>query len=210
MLKTSIYHPGPSALRYPRGSALGVPIDPEMQTLEIGKAELIKDGNDLAIFAYGHMVEPSEKTMALLEKAGISVALINARFAKPVDSEILLRYARSTGCLITIEEHSLDGGFGSAVLEVLEQNDALTNLRVKRIGVGNIVVEHGAPKIIRNNLKLDPEGLFETIFEFYKKPLKSSLTISGNGKKNPSRNGGKNIGKINQKNQLKSKQPVHG
>ncbi|MEC7640942.1 MAG: 1-deoxy-D-xylulose-5-phosphate synthase [Nitrospinota bacterium] len=208
MLKTSVYHPSPSALRYPRGSALGVPIDPDMQMLEIGKAELIKDGKDLAIFAYGHMVKPSEKAAALLEEAGISIALINARFAKPVDSEMVLRYARSTNCLVTVEEHSLDGGFGSAVLEVLEQQDALANLRVKRIGVGNLVIEHGAPKIIRKNLKLDPEGLFETISEFYNKP--ASASVPENGKKGHARNGGKGRGKVGQKTKMKSKQPVHG
>lgn len=211
MLKTSIYHPGPSALRYPRGAALGVTVDAEMKMLEIGKAERIQDGKDLAIFAYGHMVEPCEKAVALLEEKGLSVALINARFAKPVDSEMILTYARSTGCLITVEEHSLDGGFGSAVLEALEQNDALANLRVKRIGVGNIVVEHGAPKIIRKNLKLDPEGLFETISAFYyKQPSKTPAAVSGNGKKSHLPSDEKISQGARAKGQLKSKQPVHG
>lgn len=167
MLKTAIYHPGPAAMRYPRGAGLGVPLDPEIKSLEIGKAELLKDGTDLAIFAYGHMVRPCTEAMEMLEKEGISVALINARFAKPIDYEMVLKYAQSTGCLVTVEEHSLKGGFGSAVLETLEEHDALSNLRVKRIGVGDIIVEHGASKIIRENLKLDPKGLFETIVQFY-------------------------------------------
>ncbi|MBI4390038.1 MAG: 1-deoxy-D-xylulose-5-phosphate synthase, partial [Nitrospinae bacterium] len=119
MLKTAIYHPGPAALRYPRGSGLGVPFDPEIKTLEIGKGEVVREGIDLAIFAYGHTVQPTLEVADKLAEKGISAAVINARFAKPVDAELVLKYAALTHCVVTVEEHSLQGGFGSAVLEVL-------------------------------------------------------------------------------------------
>ena len=121
MLKTAVCHKGPAALRYPRGSGLGVPLDEEMKELEIGKGEVIKDGTDIAILAYGHTVDGAMMVSHMFEKEGVSVAVINARFAKPVDKDLIVQYAKSTRCLITIEEHSLKGGFGSAVLEALQE-----------------------------------------------------------------------------------------
>jgi 1-deoxy-D-xylulose-5-phosphate synthase len=179
MLKTSIYHPGPCALRYPRGNGLGVEINEEIKEIEIGKGEVIKDGKDLAIIAFGAMVDPSMKTAAMLEKSGMSVAVINARFAKPVDKNLILEYAKKTGCIITTEEHSVQGGFGSAVLEALQDLDEHIPLKTKCIGVPDIVVEHGAPGIIKKDLKLDPEGMFETISSFVN--ITKNLKPRGNG-----------------------------
>ncbi len=216
MLKTAVYHEGPAAVRYPRGSGLGVEIDKEMTSLEIGKAELLRDGKDVAIFAYGHMVEASLEAAGNLEKEGLSVAVINARFAKPIDNEMVLKYAQSVGQIVTVEEHSLDGGFGSAVLEALEELDILSNVRVKRIGVPDIVVQHGAPKIIRKNLKLDTEGITETVLEFVEKgksaqaqPKNGKKDFSGNGKKGHSNNG-KVESQNGKKSPLKAKQIVNG
>ncbi|MDO8302802.1 MAG: 1-deoxy-D-xylulose-5-phosphate synthase, partial [Sedimentisphaerales bacterium] len=144
MLKTAIEHSGPVAMRFPRGAGLGVKLDSEIKTLEIGKGEVIRDGSDLAIFAYGHMVQPSLEAAIMLEQEGIRSAVINARFAKPIDAELVLKYARSVRYLVTVEEHSLQGGFGSAVLEALQENDALANLHGKRLGVGDILVEQGS------------------------------------------------------------------
>ena len=180
MLKTAIYHKGPAALRYPRGSGLGVPLDEEMRELEIGKGEVIKDGSDIAILAYGHTVDGAMMVSNMFEKEGVSVAVINARFAKPVDKDLIVQYAKSTRCLITIEEHSLKGGFGSAVLEAL-QEEQVCSVPVKCIGLGDIVLEHGAPGKQRKDLKLDPEGLFDTIGSFYGSVLGNDA--SGNGKK---------------------------
>ena len=162
MLKTAVCHKGPAALRYPRGSGLGVPLDEEMKELEIGKGEVIKDGSDIAILAYGHTVDGAMMVSHMFEKEGVSVAVINARFAKPVDKDLIVQYAKSTRCLITIEEHSLKGGFGSAVLEAL-QEEQVCSVPVKCIGLGDIVLEHGAPGKQRKDLKLDPEGMFNTI-----------------------------------------------
>jgi len=189
MLKTSIYHPGPSALRYPRGSGLGVEMDEEIKQIEIGKGEVIKDGKDLAIIAFGAMVDPSMKTAAMLEEKGLSVAVINARFAKPIDKNLIMEYAKKTGCIVTTEEHSVQGGFGSAVLEALQDFDEHIPLKTKCIGVPDIVVEHGAPGIIKKDLKLDPEGMFETICSFINVTISSKS--NGNGAK-PSSSNGKN------------------
>ena len=180
MLKTAVYHKGPAALRYPRGSGLGVPLDEEIKELEIGKGEVIKDGSDIAILAYGHTVDGAMMVSNMFEKEGVSVAVINARFAKPVDKDLIVQYAKSTRCLITIEEHSLKGGFGSAVLEAL-QEEQVCSVPVKCIGLGDIVLEHGAPGKQRKDLKLDPEGLFDTIGPFYGSVLGNDA--SGNGKK---------------------------
>ena len=187
MLKTSIYHPGPSALRYPRGSGLGVEMDEKIKEIEIGKGELIKDGEDLAIIAFGAMVDPSMKTAAMLEESGISVAVINARFAKPIDKNLIMEYAKKTGCIVTTEEHSVQGGFGSAVLEALQDFDEHIPLKTKCIGVPDIVVEHGAPGIFKKDLKLDPEGMFETICSFINVTISSKS--NGNGAKTSSSNG---------------------
>ena len=185
MLKTSIYHPGPSSIRYPRGSGLGVKIDEEVKEIEVGKGEVIKDGKDLAIIAFGSMVDPSMKAAAMLEEKGFSVAVINARFAKPIDKSLIMKYAKKTGCLITTEEHSVQGGFGSAVLEVLQNFDERIPLKTKCIGVPDVLIEHGATGLIKKDLKLDPEGMFETIYAF----VNTTVSLKSHGNEN---NGFKN------------------
>ncbi len=203
MLKTAIYHPGPAALRYPRGSGLGVEIDPKIQSLPIGKGEVLREGTDIAVFAYGHMVASSLKAAELLEKEGLSVAVINARFAKPVDSELVRRFAETTPCLITVEEHALKGGFGSAILEVLQEEGLTERVAPKCIGLEDIVLEHGAPNVQRKDLKLDPQGIFETILAHYQKinepaPVDSGHKVyAGNGgKKSVNGNGKKGLLKL--------------
>ena len=185
MLKTSIYHPGPSSIRYPRGSGLGVEIDEEVKEIEVGKGEVIKDGKDLAIIAFGSMVDPSMQAAAMLEEKGFSVAVINARFAKPIDKSLIMKYAKKTGCLITTEEHSVQGGFGSAVLEVLQNFDERIPLKTKCIGVPDVLIEHGATGLIKKDLKLDPEGMFETIYAF----VNTTVSLKSHGNEN---NGFKN------------------
>ena len=185
MLKTSIYHPGPSSIRYPRGSGLGVKIDEEIKEIEVGKGEVIKDGKDLAIIAFGSMVDPSMQAAAMLEEKGFSVAVINARFAKPIDKSLIMKYAKKTGCLITTEEHSVQGGFGSAVLEVLQNFDERIPLKTKCIGVPDVLIEHGATGLIKKDLKLDPEGMFETIYAF----VNTTVSLKSHGNEN---NGFKN------------------
>ena len=96
----------------------------------------------------------------LLEKEGLSVAVINARFAKPVDNELVRRFAETTPCLVTVEEHALKGGFGSAILEVLQEEGLTERVAPKCIGLEDIVLEHGAPNLQRKDLKLDDGGYF--------------------------------------------------
>ncbi len=207
MLKTSINHPGPSSLRYPRGAGLGVELDKEIKELEIGKGEVVKDGTDLAIFAFGTMVDPSMKTAGMLEEKGLSVAVINARFAKPIDEDLVLEYARKTGCIVTTEEHAVQGGFGSAVLEALQDIDENIPVKTKCIGVPDIVVEHGAVGLIKKDMKLDSEGMFETILSFVSS--ESSSTTEGNRDKDFSGNGNKEL-KSGIKKPITFKQTVNG
>lgn len=190
MLKTAVSHPGPAAIRYPRGAGLGVPLDPEMKELEIGKGEVIQDGTDIALIAYGHMVPPAQDLAKSLEDEGLSVAVINARFVKPMDTDLICRYAQSAKCLITMEEHVVQGGFGSAVLEEINEHLPEKNILVKCIGVADKVIEHGAPALIRKDLELDPESLLNTVQEFYNDVVLGADPNSGKGKKKVHKTGG--------------------
>jgi 1-deoxy-D-xylulose-5-phosphate synthase len=155
MLYTAIYMDGPVSLRYPRGKGVGVPLDKELHTLEIGKAELLSpqtleeaEQQDCAILAYGATVAQAEEAARELADEGISVAVVNARWAKPLDEEMILRLAQGTHRIVTIEDHVIAGGFGSAVLELLELR-GLHNIDVRLIGCPDKPVEHGAPSILR-------------------------------------------------------------
>lgn len=217
MLKTAVCHPGPTAVRYPRGAGLGVLLDPEMKKLEIGKAEVIQDGTDIALIAYGHMVPPAQNIAKLLEANGLSVAVINARFVKPLDTDLICHYAQSAKCMVTIEEHVIQGGFGSAVLEEINERIPGKNIMVKCIGVADKVIEHGAPALVRKDLKLDRESLLSTVQEFYNDVVLGADLISGNGKKQAhqiggnGQNGGGQKQSSNGKNEKgKEIQPVNG
>ena len=141
MMYTALLHDGPSAIRYPRGTGPGVAVKPRPQALEIGRAEVIRDGSDVAIFALGAMLPEAERLARELEGEGQSVAVINARFAKPVDAVCLVSYAQRCELLVTMEDHVLAGGFGSAVLEALSDADVETP--VVRIGWPDQFIEHG-------------------------------------------------------------------
>jgi len=182
MLKTAVEHTGPAAIRYPRGAGLGVPLDSEMQVLEIGKGEVLEDGTDIALVAYGHMVQPARDLAWSLKNLGISAAVINARFAKPMDTDLISQYARKTKCMVTLEEHAIQGGFGSAVLEALNEHVMDRKVLIKIIGVEDRVIEHGAPALVRKDLKLDPESLLNTVQEFYNTAVRGAAPVSSNSK----------------------------
>lgn len=179
MLKTAVDHPGPAAIRYPRGAGPGVPLEQQMKALEIGKGEVLEEGSDIALIAYGHMVPPAQELAASLRQAGLSVAVINARFVKPLDVDLVSHYARTTKCMVTLEEHSIQGGFGSAVLEALNEHVTDRQVRVKCIGVADRVIEHGAPALVRKDLQLDPESLLKTVQEFYNATVHGAVPVSG-------------------------------
>jgi 1-deoxy-D-xylulose-5-phosphate synthase len=168
MIKTAVEHPGPAAVRYPRGIGCGVPMDQELKTLTIGKAELIKDGNEAVIIAIGNMVCPSIEAAKRLAEEGIAVAVVNARFVKPLDTESILSFAKKTGRVITVEEHALLGGFGSAVLECLDAS-GMTGVKTHRIGLPDTYIEHGAQKVLRQKYGLDADGIYASVREFIEK-----------------------------------------
>jgi 1-deoxy-D-xylulose-5-phosphate synthase len=161
MLLTAIEYPGPAALRYPRGNGVGVEISQPPQPLEIGKAEVIRKGGDIAILAYGSMVYPAIEAAEGLAAEGISATVVNARFVKPLDTETILSLARDIRALITVEEAYLAGGFGSAVIEVLEANSLLDKTIVHRMGVADEIVTHGDPKLLLAKYGLNSEGIME-------------------------------------------------
>lgn len=169
MLYTAIYMDGPVGLRYPRGKALGVSMQSELHKLEIGKAELLSpttveeaEKQECTILALGSMVAPAELAAQELAEDGIQVALVNARWIKPLDEELILRLARGTRRLITIEDHVVAGGFGSAVLELLEQH-GIDDVDVRVIGVPDKFVEHGAPTILKELYGLSSAHLKEVV-----------------------------------------------
>ena len=143
MMKTALALDGPVAVRYPRGAAVGVPLPVSMTALPIGKAEVLKDKGTVALLAVGSMVQVAEKVADLLETEGIAVRVVNMRFVKPLDTELLLELSRDPEIrgLVTLEENMLAGGFGSAVLEAL--SDAGVLLPVRRFGIGDTFVEQG-------------------------------------------------------------------
>jgi 1-deoxy-D-xylulose-5-phosphate synthase len=166
MLKTAVAHSGPAALRYPRGSGVGVPMDEEFRVLEIGKAEVLREGEHVALLAIGNTVHPSLKAAEILAEEGIEAAVVNMRFAKPVDAEVIERFARSIKRVITLEDHVLHGGFGSAVLECLSDRGLLRNTRVLRLGIPDAFVPHGSPKILHKLIGIDSESIVESARKF--------------------------------------------
>ena len=165
MLYTAIEYPGPAALRYPRGNGFGVDISEPPKQIEIGKAEILRDGGEVAIIAYGSMVYPAMEAARNLEKDGVESTVINARFVKPLDSELIIALARSRRVIITVEDAYLAGGFGSAVLELLEENSLSDKIRVVRMGVPNRIVTHGDPKLLMAKYGLDADGIYSKVRE---------------------------------------------
>lgn len=153
MVYTATYMDGPAAVRFPRGVGVGVPVDPEFTMLPVGKAELLTpeheiDRADVALLGFGDMALVAQQTATELAGEGIRAAAVNARWAKPLDEELILRLARATGNLITIENHVTATGFGSAVLELLQAHNIL--IPVKIIGVKDAFIEHGKPDILKD------------------------------------------------------------
>jgi 1-deoxy-D-xylulose-5-phosphate synthase len=169
MMFTALEHQGPSAIRYPRGNGPGVAVKALPVALEIGKAEVLKDGRDVAIFALGAMVAEAERLALLLEAEGHSVAVVNARFAKPIDAECVARYGARCELLVTMEDHVLAGGFGSAVLECL--NARSMELPVVRVGWPDAFIEHGKVEALREKYGLTAEAAMERARPFLKRAV---------------------------------------
>ncbi|HEV2578170.1 MAG TPA: 1-deoxy-D-xylulose-5-phosphate synthase [Acidobacteriaceae bacterium] len=161
MMFTALQHNGPSAIRYPRGVGPGTQVKAQPQALEIGRAEVLRDGSDVAIFSLGGMLPEAERLAAMLRNEGQSVAVINARFAKPLDHECVARYAKRCPLLVTFEDHVLAGGFGSAVLESLAEQGIDTP--VVRIGWPDQFIEHGKVESLRAKYGLTAEAALERV-----------------------------------------------
>jgi 1-deoxy-D-xylulose-5-phosphate synthase len=165
MLYTMVEHVGPAAMRYPRGNGIGVPIDQAPRLMEIGKAELLRDAGEVAIVAYGSMVHPSLEAADHLAKEGIETTVVNTRFVKPLDSALLLALARTKRLIVTVEEAYLAGGFGSAVMELLEENGLQDKVHVVRMGIPDRIVTHGDAKLLLAKYGLDADGIYTRVKE---------------------------------------------
>ncbi len=167
MLVSSLQHPGPCAIRIPRGPGEGVPLMEEgWESLPIGRGELLREGDDLLIVAYGAMNSKAMATAELLAAKGVESTVVNARFLRPLDDELLHPLAQRIGKVVTIEEGTLAGGFGSAVTESLIDADLKPS--ILRLGIPDVLVDHATPQQSFEQLGLTPSQMAETIFSFYK------------------------------------------
>lgn len=167
------YSSGPIAVRYPRGSGPGAALDPKPTPLPIGEGELLRNGGDLLLVAYGTMVPAAEKAAQLLEARGIKAAIINARFAKPLDERLILEWARRVPRVATLEEGALAGGFGDAVLEFLN-TQGIDGLRIRRFGVPDRLFDHATRDALLRAAGLDAETLATELERFLRDDSRST------------------------------------
>ena len=163
MLATAIAIEGPAAVRYPRGAGLGVPLTDSLETLPVGKAEVLQEEGDIAFLAVGTMVEKAKEAAAILKEEGIEAAVVNMRFIKPLDTELLGEMARTKKLLITAEENVLAGGFGSAVAEYLADHGI--EVPLLRFGIPDRFIEQGTRRELLSLCGLQPDEMAERIRE---------------------------------------------
>ena len=161
MLYSAYCYGKPAAIRYPRGEAIGVPIEPAFREIPIGTWEVLREGTDVTLMSCGPLVYTSLDAAQDLENEGISCAVVNARFVKPMDREVLISMATHTGRVVTVEENTIVGGFGSGVMEVLSEEGV--SVPIKRVGLPDRFLTHGAPRMLRELVGLDKEGIKKTI-----------------------------------------------
>jgi len=157
MVATALHYDGPSAIRFPRGNGLGVPMLGEPEILPWGKGKLLREGDDGAIFAFGACVAPAVEAARTLAQEGIHLAVVNLRFAKPLDEALVLEWAGKTGRIMVVEENAIQGGIGSAVLETLAAADAL--VPTKLLGFPDRFLPQGSQGEVRGELGLDASGI---------------------------------------------------
>jgi 1-deoxy-D-xylulose-5-phosphate synthase len=169
MLKTAVcYDGGPVAIRYPRGSGVGVSLKQRLKLIEIGKWEIMRQGSDAAILAAGSMVHPALKAAQKLSKKVVDVAVINSRYIKPLDEDMLRDAAGRYNHIITVEENVLAGGFGAAVLEFLT-TERLDNVKVTLLGLPDRFVEQGPKGLLLSKLGLDDKGIVSSVLKELKR-----------------------------------------
>ena len=173
MLKTAIDHSGPISLRYPRGEGWGVTLDATATNLTIGKAELLRDGSDIVIAAIGHTVLPALKAAQELAPLGINVAVVNARFVKPLDHGLFGDLLRRVPRLITVEDHVIAGGFGSALIEFLAE-EGITGVEIRRLGVPDRFIPHGTQDELRKLCGFDKDAIAQTVLQMVRRGKRKS------------------------------------
>jgi len=160
MLKTAVECGVTVAVRYPRGKGVGVPLEDPLRVMELGKGEILRHGSDVALIAIGSMVYPSLRAAEILSLQGIEATVVNSRFVKPLDGELICDVASAAGKVITVEENVLMGGFGSAVLELFAQKGVAPRA-IGRLGIDDRFVEQGTQSELRKRYKIDEEGIVE-------------------------------------------------
>jgi len=173
MMYTAMLHVGPAAIRYPRGTGPGVAVKEQPVALEIGKAEVVRDGADVAVFGLGAMLPEAVRLAEMLRAEGFSAAVINPRFAKPVDRACVGEYGLRCGLVVTMEDHVLAGGFGSAVMETL--NALELQVPVVRVGWPDAFIEHGKVESLREKYGLTAEAALEKAKPFLSKMMEQIL-----------------------------------
>ena len=174
MLKTAIGHNGPIAFRYPRGEGWGVPMESEIRSLEIGKGELLRQGKDIVILGIGNTVMPALKAAQDLARLGIDAAVVNARFVKPLDRELLLGVLIQIPRAITVEDHVVDGGFGSAVLELLA-DAGITEVTLRRLGVPDRFIAHGTQDELKKICGIDKDAITQAAMQMVRAEKKRKM-----------------------------------
>jgi 1-deoxy-D-xylulose-5-phosphate synthase len=173
MLVTAVDHPGPIALRYPRGEGWGVALDVEPKHLEVGKAELLRDGTDIVIAGIGQTVMPALKAAQELAPLGINAAVVNSRFVKPLDQELFGSLLTRVPRLITVEDHVTAGGFGSAVLEFLA-DEGINGVEIRRLGVPDRFIPHGTQDELRKMCGFDKDAIAQAALQMARRAKKKS------------------------------------
>ena len=158
----------PVAVRYPRGSGVGVALSDSLEVLPVGKAEVLREGSDVCLWAIGTMVESATKLADKLAEQGISAGVVNMRFAKPIDKELLLAHANKYKKLVTLEEGVLQGGVGSAVLETLNEAQLLGTCKVLNFGIPDEFILHGDKQRLFQDIGLDVETMAAKVTAFVK------------------------------------------
>jgi 1-deoxy-D-xylulose-5-phosphate synthase len=173
MLRTALLHDGPAALRYPRGEAEGVELPDAPEAILIGSGEVLRAGERVALLGYGVGVGIALGAANLLGEHGIEATVADARFAKPLDLDLVAGLAAEHELLVTIEENVLAGGFGSGVLEAMVDADLLGEARVLRVGLPDRYVTHGKPALLREEVGLTPASVVERVLERLRVPIQA-------------------------------------
>jgi 1-deoxy-D-xylulose-5-phosphate synthase len=177
MMKTAVQHEGPISVRYPRGVSLGVKMDAAPVALPIGKGELLQNGTDVAIVAIGVSVWQAVQAAERLSEEGVSTAVVNARFVKPLDQELIVDVAKRVRYVVTVEEGCKMGGFGSAILETLS-DAGVTGVTTKVLGLPDWYIEQGPQDLLRERYGLTAEGIYQSVKELIgKAPAQDGMGV---------------------------------